>query len=35
VLSAEGQADVLKDGYLPVTAVIAKRALDSVGLQSP
>jgi len=35
VLSAEGQADVLKDGYLPVTAVIAKRGLDSVGLQTP
>jgi len=35
VLSAEGQADVLKDGYLPVTAVIAKRALGSVGLQAP
>jgi len=35
VLSAEGQADVLKDGYLPVTAPIAKRALDSVGLQAP
>jgi len=35
VLSAEGQADVLKDGYLPVTRPIAKRALDSVGLQAP
>ena len=35
VLSADGQADVLKDGYLPVTALIAKRALDSVGLQAP
>ena len=35
VLSADGQADVLKDGYLPVTAPIAKRALDSVGLQAP
>jgi len=34
VLSADGQADVLKDGYLPVTAPIAKRALDSVGLQA-
>ncbi|MFO0423846.1 MAG: PstS family phosphate ABC transporter substrate-binding protein [Planctomycetia bacterium] len=32
MLSAEGQADVKKDGYLPVTAPIAKRALDSVGL---
>jgi len=35
VLSAEGQADVLKDGYLPVTGPIAKRALESVGLQAP
>jgi len=35
VLSAEGQADVLKDGFLQVTAVIAKRALGSVGLQAP
>jgi phosphate transport system substrate-binding protein len=35
VLSAEGQANVLKDGYLPVTGPIAKRALDSVGLQAP
>lgn len=32
VLSADGQADVLKDGYLPVTAPIATRALESVGL---
>jgi phosphate transport system substrate-binding protein len=32
VLSADGQADVLKDGYLPVTAPVAKRALESVGL---
>lgn len=31
VLSAEGQADVKKDGYLPITAPIAKRALASVG----
>jgi phosphate transport system substrate-binding protein len=34
VLSREGQTDVLKDGYLPVTGPIAKRALDSVGLQA-
>ena len=32
VLSADGQASVLKDGYLPVTAPIAKRALESVGI---
>jgi phosphate transport system substrate-binding protein len=35
VLSASGQADVLKDGYLPVTAPIAKRGLESVGLKAP
>jgi phosphate transport system substrate-binding protein len=33
MLSADGQNDVKKDGYLPVTAPIAKRALESVGLQ--
>lgn len=32
VLSRDGQADVLKDGYLPVTATIASRSLKSVGL---
>jgi phosphate transport system substrate-binding protein len=32
VLSATGQGDVLKDGYLPVTAPVAKRALESVGI---
>ena len=31
VLSADGQASVLKDGYLPITAPIATRALGSVG----
>ncbi|NCA11462.1 phosphate ABC transporter substrate-binding protein [bacterium] len=35
VLSQEGQSDVLKDGYLPVTAPIAARGLGSVGLQTP
>jgi len=35
VLSATGQADVLKDGYLPITGPIAKRALQSVGLTGP
>ena len=35
VLSANGQADVLKDGYLPITGPIAKRALQSVGLTGP
>lgn len=33
ILSADGQGDVKKDGYLPVTAPIAKRALESVGVQ--
>ena len=32
VFSADGQSSVLKDGYLPVTAPIATRALTSVGL---
>jgi phosphate transport system substrate-binding protein len=35
VLSSNGQSDVKKDGYLPVTAPIAKRALASVGLETP
>jgi phosphate transport system substrate-binding protein len=35
VLSATGQADVKKDGYLPITGPIAKRALQSVGLTNP
>jgi phosphate transport system substrate-binding protein len=33
IFSQEGQADVIKDGYLPVTATIATRALKSVGIQ--
>jgi len=33
-LSADGQRDVLKDGYLPVTAAIAKRAFGSLGLDT-
>ena len=35
VLAADGQSDVKKDGYLPVTAAIARRALESVGLGKP
>ena len=35
VLSASGQADVKKDGYLPVTAAVAKRALMAVGVDTP
>ena len=35
VLSATGQAEVIKDGYLPITAPVAKRALGSVGLTTP
>jgi phosphate transport system substrate-binding protein len=35
VLSATGQADVKKDGYLPITGPIAKRAMQSVGLTNP
>lgn len=33
VLSSDGQNSVLKDGYLPVTAPIAERALDSFGME--
>ncbi|MFM7107862.1 MAG: PstS family phosphate ABC transporter substrate-binding protein [Planctomycetaceae bacterium] len=35
VLGADGQADVRKDGYLPVTAAVAKRALAAVGIDGP
>ena len=35
VLSANGQSDVKKDGYLPVTGPIAKRAMESIGIASP
>jgi phosphate transport system substrate-binding protein len=35
VVSATGQADVKKDGYLPITGPIAKRGLQSVGLTTP
>jgi phosphate transport system substrate-binding protein len=35
VLSGTGQGDVKKDGYLPITGPIAKRALQSVGLTAP
>ena len=33
VLSKEGQSDVIKDGYFPVTAEIARKALASVGIK--
>lgn len=33
VFSKEGQADVVKDGYFPVTAEIARGALESLGLK--
>ncbi|MBP7831311.1 MAG: phosphate ABC transporter substrate-binding protein [Kiritimatiellae bacterium] len=32
VFSRQGQEDVLKDGYYPVTATMAREALQSVGL---
>lgn len=32
VFSKQGQAEVVKDGYFPVTAPIARKALESVGL---
>jgi phosphate transport system substrate-binding protein len=35
VLSADGQADVKKDGYLPVTGQVADEALTKVGIAAP
>jgi phosphate transport system substrate-binding protein len=35
VLSGTGQGAVAKDGYLPVTPVLARRALASAGIESP
>jgi len=34
VFSKQGQAEVVKDGYFPVTAAIAKKALESAGLSA-
>lgn len=34
IFSKEGQQDVIKDGYFPVTATIAFRALKSVGVET-
>ncbi len=35
VLSKQGQEEVVKDGYFPVTAAIAAEALRSVGIEGP
>jgi phosphate transport system substrate-binding protein len=35
LLSADGQVDVLKDGYLPVTGQVATEALTKVGIAAP
>ena len=35
VLSRSGQGDVRKDGYLPITATVARRALAQIGIQTP
>ena len=35
IFSKQGQEDVLKGGYYPVTAEIAVRTLRSVGIESP
>jgi phosphate transport system substrate-binding protein len=35
VLSRQGQGDVTKDGYLPVTAAVAAEALAEVGVDAP
>lgn len=33
VFSQQGQKDVIKDGYFPVSAAIAKKALKSIGVE--
>lgn len=35
VFSKQGQADVIKDGYLPVKAETAREALKSIGIKAP
>ena len=35
VLGASGQADVKKDGYLPITAEVANEALGTLGISKP
>lgn len=35
IFSRQGQSDVVKDGYLPVTAENAKEALSAVGIGAP
>lgn len=35
VFSKQGQSDVVKDGYYPVTADIARDALESIGHRAP
>ncbi len=34
VFSKQGQEQVVKDGYLPLTAEMAREALESVGIPS-
>ncbi len=34
IFSKQGQTDVVKDGYFPVTANIARKTLDSVGIKA-
>ena len=33
VYSREGQLNVVKDGYYPITAEIARESLESVGIE--
>jgi len=35
VFSQEGQREVIKDGYLPVSAAVADKQLAKVGLKEP
>jgi phosphate transport system substrate-binding protein len=34
IFSKQGQMDVVKDGYFPVTAPIARKTLESVGIKA-
>ncbi|MBM4155491.1 MAG: phosphate-binding protein, partial [Lentisphaerae bacterium] len=34
IFSKQGQTDVVKDGYFPIPADMARKALESVGIQA-
>jgi phosphate transport system substrate-binding protein len=35
VFSKQGQLDVVKDGYFPVTAAVAAENLEKIGIKTP